>query len=221
MDGQRLWKWTRVQRSPALAKRHSFVWSCEQPELIAVRIGLQTRSAEALELLGKAFVKAELQDRAARLPLLDARSTGVSLLGQSRFRGLGISVARIRYLHLPLLDGLLKEYTTVFEEPMDGNIGLPFHIHVLSDSKVLQVPASSFRVVRCCFLGAGPTRSGTNDRASTVSAVAYAHRRCTSKEWTTADTRVKTGAYPLQSTSELLATLRGGKIFSKIDLAHA
>lgn len=209
-------------------------WPSNAPKLLREPLDLRTWSGEELRTLGSAQVRVRFKSKDYVLPLLIMKGTGCNLLGRDWFSALNIRVHGIHQAADPRqeIQDVLARHPDVFKEDIDGYVGPLVHLDLEEGAtarfcKARPVPLAYQepmedeldRLQKQGILE--PTqhaematplvwvrkRDGTfrvcGDYRSTVNAV------------------VKKTAYPLPTTAEVFAKLRGGTTFSTLDLYQA
>ncbi|XP_064465284.1 uncharacterized protein K02A2.6-like [Ornithodoros turicata] len=170
-------------------------WPHNPPELKKKTTCLRTWSGEGLRALGTTQVRVRFKTKDFILPLTVMRGTGCNLLGRDWFRPLNIRVSGIRHVQDSSQLHTLLKYETVFVENIDGHKGAPVSLELKENAAP-------------CFLKARP--------------VPFALRSTVEKEIDhTVNLRTKASSYPFPTTTEVFTRLRGGKIFSTLDLKQA
>lgn len=168
-----------------------------------------------------------------QLPLRVVEGTGASLLGRDWFPALEIEIKGIHHVaHPRTLDAILDQYQEVFHESLGEHTGHKVHLPLIPGSspkflKCRQVPFA-LRTAVCEELDKlqeqGVLEAAQASAWATPVVVVRkkdGSLRLCGDYRSTVNTCIQSSAYPLPTTTEPLATLSGGKIFSKIDLSQA
>ncbi|XP_064488368.1 uncharacterized protein K02A2.6-like [Ornithodoros turicata] len=190
-------------------------WLHNPPELKKKTTCLRTWSGEGLRALGTTQVRVRFKTKDFILTLTVMRGTGCNLLGRDWFRPLNIRVSGIHHVQdSSQLHTLLKKYETVFVENIDGHKGGPVSLELKENAAP-------------CFLKARPVpfalRSTVEKEIDQLVSQGVLEPAQHS-DWATPLTvnlRTKASSYPLPTTTEVFTRLRGGKIFSTLDLKQA
>ncbi|XP_037508201.1 uncharacterized protein LOC119383993 [Rhipicephalus sanguineus] len=174
-------------------------WPANAPKLSREPLDLRTWSGEELDTVGSAQVRVRFKSKDYVLPLLVMKGTGCNLLGRDWFSALNIRVHGINQVAEPSqeIQEVLARHPDVFKEGIDGYVGPLVHLDLEEGA------TPKFCKARPVPLAYQEPMEEELDRLSTVNAV------------------VKKTAYPLPTTAEVFAKLRGGTTFSTLDLYQA
>ncbi|XP_037528475.1 uncharacterized protein LOC119405707 [Rhipicephalus sanguineus] len=174
-------------------------WPSNAPKLSREPLDLRTWSGEELDTVGSAQVRVRFKSKDYVLPLLVMKGTGRNLLGRDWFSALNIRVHGINQVAEPSqeIQEVLARHPDVFKEGIDGYVVPLVHLDLEEGA------TPKFSKARPVPLAYQEPMEEELDRLSTVKAV------------------VKKTAYPLPTTSEVFAKLRGGTTFSTLDLYQA
>ncbi|KAK8781111.1 hypothetical protein V5799_017548 [Amblyomma americanum] len=190
-------------------------WPTNAPKLSREPLDLRTWSGEELRTIGSARVRVRFKSKDYMVPLLVMEGTGCNLLGRDWFSALHIRLHGINLVAEPRqeLREVLARHPDVFKEDIDGYVGPLVHLDMEEGAtpkfcKARPVPlayqeAMEEELDRLQKQGIlEPTQQAemATPLVSTVNAV------------------VRKAAYPLPTTTEVFAKLRGGTIFSTLDL---
>uniref|UniRef100_A0A5S6QBH7 CCHC-type domain-containing protein n=1 Tax=Trichuris muris TaxID=70415 RepID=A0A5S6QBH7_TRIMR len=193
---------------------------------------LRTWSKQQLNVKGQVEVEVQFNSRKCRLPLLIVDGLGASLLGRDWFEALGISVLGIHQVSGRRFDSVLLRYAAVFDDDTNAYSGPPVSIELEKNAtpKFLKCRPVPFAI-----------RSKLNDalenlvKQGILKPVRYSkwatpivpvlkrngELRICGDYRSTVNLATKKDSYPLSTVTELLATLAGGVLFSKLDLSQA
>lgn len=208
-------------------------WPRQPPKFSCDNVALRTWSGEGLESLGTVHVWVQYKSFRVKLPLLVMKCPGCNLLGRNWFEPLGIGLSGVHQIvhdkslidiiekHAPIFDGDLNQYKgpavglelqeTVTPKFLKART-VPFALKPLVEAELQRLTDQGVLEPTQHSEWATPVvvvrkKDGTirlcGDYRSTINAV------------------TRKAAYPLPTISEVLAKLRGGKIFSTLDLAQA
>lgn len=213
------------------------LWPVNPPHLLPVSDQcLRTWNSEELNVNGYFDVNVCYKNRNVNLPLLVLQGCGKSLIGRSWFHSLGIDInvnnSNVNKLSSQSYDSILSKYSDIFVDSLGKFKGPPASIKIDENFnprflKARNVPfALRDRV-------AGEIERMVNegilepveysDWATPVVPVIKKNgsiRLCGDYR-STVNQAVKQFTYPLPTVNEVLATMTGGTIFSKLDLSEA
>ena len=198
-------------------------------------VRLQSYLGEPIPVVGSVIVQVEYEDQRANLPLIVhvVKGNRPTLLGRSWLGKVRLNWSQINYTQRPQLHVLLDKYSEVFSEELGTMVGQKATIDITPEAKprfhkartvpyayrqkvedeltrlvsegilepidssewaapIVPVIKSDKKSVRIC-----------GDFRVTVNPVSRLHR------------------YPIPKIEDLFATLKGGKVFTKIDLSQA
>ena len=209
-------------------------WSdADAPRLRATSARLRTYTGEVVKVLGEIRVEVSLGDRVEQLDLLVVEGEGPSLLGRNWLQKLKVDWGQLHQVQSRCeLNVILDKHPVLFAEDLGCLKGVQVKIYVDP-----QVPPKFCRARRVPYA----LRDRVNEKleqlkktgmiepvrfsewaAPIVSLVksSGAIRICGDYKLT-ANPAARADMYPLPRIEDILASLAGGKLFSKLDLADA
>ncbi|XP_037518126.1 uncharacterized protein K02A2.6-like [Rhipicephalus sanguineus] len=209
-------------------------WPSNAPKLSREPLDLRTWSGEELSTLGSAQVRVRFKSKDYVLPLLIMKGTGCNLLGRDWFSALNIRVHGINQVAEPgqEIQEVLARHPDVFKEGIDGYVGPLVHLDLEEGAtpkfcKARPVPLAYQepmeeeldRLQKQGILE--PTQ-----HAEMATPLVWVRKkdgtfRVCGDYRSTVNAVVKKTAYPLPTTAEVFARLRGGTTFSTLDLYQA
>lgn len=208
-------------------------WTDDRPRLQTDNMLLRTWSGQSLRVLGCATVIVTHGNKTMTLPLVVIKGAGCNLLGRNWFPHLGIQITGINDVSGDeLVSKLLDKYQSVFDEDISGHIGPAVQLDLVEGAK------PKFLKARPVPFALRSAVEAELDRLQSQGIIEPAQH----SDWATplVLVRKKNGSlricgdyrctvnqvskkadYPLPSTDEVLSHLRGGKVFSTLDLAQA
>ena len=217
-------------------KTYHALWHDNAPLIQQTKVKLRTYTGELLEILGQVNVQVKYQGQEEQLPLLVVRGNGPSLLGKDWMTKIRLDWGQLvhKIQRDPSeLEALLQKYTSVFQDEL-GLASEKFTAKIYVDPeaepkfrKARPVPYSQrnklhAEIDRLEQEGiiepiefsewAAPIVSVTKPNGSL--------RICGDYK-VTVNPVSKLDKYPLPRIEDLFSQLEGGKMYSKLDLAHA
>ncbi len=209
------------------------VWPESPPVVEPTRIKLRTYSGHSLQILGNITVLVEYQGQQESLPLLVVKGSGATLLGRNWLNKIRLDWQNIGRLDDRLtLQRILQKYSDVFRDELGAIKGVTAKIEVDQDvqprfCRARPVPFAlrpkvEAELKRLEELGIIEPVT-TAEWAAPIVPVAKSDGsvRICGDYRLTINQASRLDAYPLPKVEELLATLAGGKKFSKLDLQNA
>ncbi|XP_049268928.1 uncharacterized protein K02A2.6-like [Rhipicephalus sanguineus] len=183
-------------------------WPSNAPKLLRELLDLRTWSGEERGTLGSAQVRVRLKSKNYVLPLLVMKGTGCNLLGRDWFSALNIRVHGINQVAEPCqeIQEVFARHPDVFKEGIDDYVGPLVRLD-------LEEGATRARPVPLAYQE--PMEEELDRLQKQGIMPKWPHR------WSTVNAVVKKTAYPLPTTAEVFAKLRGGTTFSTMDLYQA
>lgn len=208
-------------------------WTDDRPRLQTDNMLLRTWSGQSLRVLGCATVIVTHGNKTMTLPLVVIKGAGCNLLGRNWFPHLGIQITGINDVSGDeLVSKLLDKYQSVFDEDISGHIGPAVQLDLVEGAKPKFLKARPVPFALRSAVEAELDRLQSqgiiepaqhSDWATPLVLVRKKNgslRICGDYRCTVNQVSKKTD-YPLPSTDEVLSHLRGGKVFSTLDLAQA
>ncbi|XP_037555072.1 uncharacterized protein K02A2.6-like [Dermacentor silvarum] len=214
-------------------------WPRNAPALFDEDTYLRTWSGQYLPLLGSANVEVAYNGTIAKLPLVIVKGTESSLLGRNWFDALKIAICGINQApeerpieRQKLVQRLQKKYQTVFSGEIPGHNEPPVDLELHPDAspkflKARPIPLSLQpayeRELNKLEQQAIIEPTQHSDWATPMVAVRKKNgslRICGDYRFSI-NLATKSSSYPLPTPQEVFSTLRGGKIFSALDLTQA
>lgn len=208
-------------------------WRENAPALQQDDTQLRTWSGHSLPLLGCANVDVYYNGQTHQLPLLVVHGSGSSLLGRNWFTPLGVVIGGVHHTpSYPSVEQLQDKYKAVFSEEIPGNNGPPVTLELREDAtpkflKARSVPFALRTSVeneldRLQEQGIiEPTQHSEWATPLVVVRKKNGTLRLCGDYRSTVNLATKASSYPLPTPEEVFSTLRGGKIFSTLDLTQA
>lgn len=213
------------------------LWPVNTPELLPLpNQCLKTWNSDKLNIMGYFNVDVDCNSVNVNLPLVILEGKGKSLVGRSWFDALGIKVdinnLSINSLSTQGLDSILMEYSEIFSESLGTFKVPPVSIKLDSNAtpkflKARNVPfALRNKVTEKLddMVNKGILEPVTYSEWATpiVSVVKQNGTiRICGDYRSTVNQAVKQFVYPLPTVNDILTTMSGGTIFSKLDLSEA
>ena len=214
------------------------LWKREDaPPLRPTAVLLRTYAGEKLALLGSITVDVQYQEQRRTLSLLVVAGSGPTLLGGDWLLQIQLDWTNLKHLgSAPRMQYVLSRHTEVFKDELGLVKGMTAEIHVHGSSSTSPIFQSSECAVRLTRKGGEELerleRDGiiqpvqfSNWAAPIVPVVPVVKRdgavRICGDYKVTINRATETNTYPLPRIEDLFASLARGKIFSKLDLAHA
>ncbi|XP_037521015.1 uncharacterized protein LOC119397663 [Rhipicephalus sanguineus] len=208
-------------------------WRENAPALQQDDTQLRTWSGHSLPLLGCANVDVYYNGQTHQLPLLVVHGSGSSLLGRNWFTPLGVVVGGVHHTpSYPSVEELQQKYKAVFSEEIPGNNGPPVTLELREDAtpKFLKARSVPFalqtsveneldRLQKQEIIE--PTQHSEWATPLVVVRKKNGTLRLCGDYRSTVNLATKASSYPLPTPEEVFSTLRGGKIFSTLDLTQA
>ena len=208
-------------------------WRSNSPPLQASRICVKTYTGEALDVLGSIDVEVGYEGQRESLQLHIVAGEGPTLLGRDWLQNLRLNWAAICHMSiLPTIESILDEHNSVFKEELGCVKGMVAHIHVDPQSTPRFCKA---RTVPHALRGRVEHELERLQEEGVIEPVEFAEwaaaimpvvksdgavRFCGDYK-VTVNRVAKVDTYPLPRIQDLFASLAGGKLFTKLDLAHA
>ena len=222
---------TGASRSLMSKRAYQSLWP--KRELQASSVKLQTYSKEPLHVLGAIQVSATYEHQSERLTLLVVEGDGPTLLGRDWLSIIRLDWPRINYASHSDLQVILNKYEEVFEEVLGTFKGRKARIEVEPGA------TPRYHKARTLPYALRPKVEEEFDRLVTEGTL----EPVTHSEWATplvarmkADKKsirlcgdfkvtvnpvAKLDRYPVPKVEDLFATLKRGRLFTKLDLRHA
>uniref|UniRef100_A0A5S6QL73 RNA-directed DNA polymerase n=1 Tax=Trichuris muris TaxID=70415 RepID=A0A5S6QL73_TRIMR len=193
---------------------------------------LRTWSRETLDARSQIEVKVQFSSQKCRLPLLVVKGLGASLLGRDWFQALGISVLGVNQVIRKCYDSLLSRYSALFNEDINAYRGPPVSIELECGAtpKFLKCRPVPFAIrprlheaiEKLVKQGILETVRHSKWATPVVPVLKRTGElRICGDYRSTVNSATKKDTYPLPTVAELLSTISGGVLFSKLDLAQA
>uniref|UniRef100_A0A5S6QYG5 RNA-directed DNA polymerase n=1 Tax=Trichuris muris TaxID=70415 RepID=A0A5S6QYG5_TRIMR len=193
---------------------------------------LQDLQGQKIHVLGKASVNVEYGRYRGRLMVLVVQVQRSSLLGRNWFRPLGIKVAGVYQLNSGPIEALIEEYSDLFSENIGSVKAPPTKLHIEENVAPIQMSARKVplalrdrisleldRLVGQCVLE--PVEY-TYCATPIVPIIKEDDRiRICGDYKCTVNKVLKKDMYRIPAVSDILTTLKKGKIFAKLDFAQA
>ena len=208
-------------------------WKGSGPKLQSSDVCVKTYSRESLDVIGSIDVDIEYEGQKASLRLQIIAGDGPTLLGRDWLHKLKLNWPAICHLSSPVtLESVLDMHSSVFNEELGRVQGMSAKIHVEPGAtpqfcKARPVPYALRGRVECKLdrlheSGVIEPVEFTEWAAPIVPVVkSDGSVRICGDYKVTVNKVAKVDTYPLPRIEDLFASLAGGKLFSKIDLAHA
>ena len=196
-------------------------------------VQLQSYLGEPIPVVGSAVVHTNYQNQTADLPLIVVKGTKHTLLGRSWLHKIRLNWSQINCVQKPQLHQLLDKYSEVFSEELGTMKGQKATIELASDAKPRYHKARTIpyayrqkveeeldRLVSVGILE--PIES--SDWAAPIVPVIKSDKksiRICGDFRVTVNPVSRLNRYPIPKIEDLLATLKNGKVFLKIDLSQA
>ncbi|KRZ10956.1 Uncharacterized protein T11_18511 [Trichinella zimbabwensis] len=208
------------------------LWPMKGPKITMTKKRLQTWSKQKLETLGTTDVEVQWKDRKSNLSLLVVKGVGASLLGRNWFDALGITITGVHHIMEKQPESILQEYQELFKEELGTYRGPA--VTVETDTTVVpkflkcrpvpfvlreKVNAALDDLIRQGILK--PTQYSRWATSIVPVQKKNGDLRICGDYRCTINLATKNQSYPLPTISELLSSLAGGIMFSKLDLAQA
>lgn len=208
-------------------------WRGSGPKLQSSHIQVKTYTGETLNILGFIDTEVEYEGQKAFLPLQIIAGNGPTLLGRDWLKQLKLNWHAICQLSDSVtLDSVLDSYSSVFSGKLGCVQGMSAKIQVEPGSTPRFCKA---RTVPYALRGRVERELDRLQEVGVIEPVEFAEwaapivpvvkrdgsiRICGDFK-VTVNKIAKVDTYPLPRIEDLFASLSGGKLFSKIDLAHA
>ena len=202
-------------------------------QLHSTDIQLRTYNGELLPVLGSLEVNVEYESQCATLPLLVVQGSGPSLLGRNWLLAIRINWNNIYQIHNHSpIEQLLRQHANIFRDELgllkDTNVkinvsegSLPRFFKPRSVSYYLKGKVEA-ELQRLQHQGVITPITHSNWAAPIVPILkSDGNVRLCGDYKVTVNPVTKLDAYPLPKIDDLFASLAGGQVFSKLDLAHA
>jgi len=209
----------------------------DRPQLTPSTRKLRTYTGEELRVQGCLMVDVTYGEQREALPLLVIAGSGPSLMGRDWLQKIRLDWHRLVLYHLQTappttLQNVLQKHSATFQDELGLVKGVTAKIHV--DAEV-QPWFCKARTVPYALRAKVDQELERLEKAGVIEPVQFAEwaapivpvlkrdgsvRVCGDYE-VTVNQAVKPDTYPLPRIDDLFTALSGGKIFSKLDLAHA
>ena len=210
------------------------IWpSSNAPPLKTTATRLRTYTGETIKVIGEVNVEVTLDGQQEKLSLLIVDGDGPSLLGRDWLRKLRVNWCQLNQIrHTEELQRILDNHNSVFKEDLGNISGIRASIPVdpMASPRFFRARTVPFalrekveqEIIRLQELGViEPVRFA--DWAAPVVPLVKSDggvHLCGDYK-VTINQASKLDKYPLPRIDDLLASLAGGKLFSKLDLAQA
>ena len=196
-------------------------------------IRLQTYSKEPITVVGSTDVQVVYQGQTAILPLVVVKGDGPTLLGRNWLTKIKLNWDKIHYMQSPQLHDLLSQYDELFQERLGTFKDYEANIEMDPGAtprfcKARTVPYAMREKVEeeLDRLVAEGTLEPVDysDWAAPIVAVMKSDRksvRICGDFRMTINPVSKLNRYPIPKTEDIFATLKQGKLFTKLDLSQA
>ncbi|KRZ71620.1 Transposon Tf2-11 polyprotein [Trichinella papuae] len=208
------------------------LWPVKGPKITRTKKRLQTWSKQKLQTLGTTDVEVQWKDRKSNLSLLVVKGVGASLLGRNWFDALGITINGVHHITEKQPEAILQEYRELFKEELGTYRGPA--VTVETDTAVVPkflkcrpVPFALREKVNAALddlIRQGILKPTQYSRWATPIVPVQKKNgdlRICGDYRCTVNLATKNQSYPLPTISEVLSSLAGGIMFSKLDLAQA
>lgn len=196
-------------------------------------IKLQTYSGEVIPVMGLFQVQVKHNQQDVTLPLLVVEGDGPSLLGRNWLRTLRLDWHGIYHVHMTnSIEHVTQKYQDVFNQELGCVHDVKAKINISNGAKPKFFKARSVSYYNKQKVEAELERLQTQGIITPVTYSEWATpvvpvakpdnkiRLCGDYK-ITINPVIQLDAYPLPKIQELFASLSGGTVFSKLDLAHA
>lgn len=202
--------------------------------LEGARVKLKTYTGECIPVLGQFTATVQYEDQVNELPLIVVKGNGPNLCGRNWLQKVKLNWKIIRHVSKQpgSIQEVLDKYSEVFKDELGTLKDIKATISVKPD-----VPPKFFKSRPLPFAMKERVEKEIDrlEKANVISPVKYSEwaapvvpvikkdstiRLCGDYK-VTVNQAANTEVYPLPRIEEVLATLSGGKLFSKIDLAQA
>ena len=195
-------------------------------------VTLKTYSGEKLSVCGQAVVTVAYKDQTARLPVQIVKGAGPALLGRDWLFEINLDWKAIKQISVLTLEGLLAKYSELFQETLGSLKGYQAVLEIKEGAKPRflrprPVPYALREAIeqeldRLEAQGI-IEKVSSSDWATPVVPIPKADgsiRLCGDFK-VTVNPVLESDQHPLPRVEDLFATLAGGKLFTKLDLAQA
>lgn len=202
-------------------------------ELLPSEVKLRTYSGEMLPVRGSLEVHVKYSSQEAVLPLIVVAGNGPSLLGRNWLSSIRLDWHNLLCVELDSsIDRLTKQYSTLFRDELGHLQGTKVKISIAANSqpKFYKARSVSYYVkekvekelerLQAQNIISPVTFSNWATPIVPVGKSDGSVRLCGDYK-VTVNPVTKLDAYPLPKIDELFTSIAGGKLFSKLDLAHA
>ena len=207
------------------------------PLLKTSKAQLKAYTGEAIQILGEIEVAVQYKGQEKKLNLLVVTGEGPSLLGRDWFSQIKLDWSQLNHLQTSASSDascqqILDKHKTVFEEGLGTVVGTTAKFHINPDVQPRFYKARPVPYALQPKVEAELQKLETNGVIKPVQISHWAApivpvvkpdgsvRICGDYK-VTLNCAAKTDAYPLPKIDDLFASLSGGKLFSKMDLASA
>lgn len=208
-------------------------WPSKPHRLQKEDVTLRTWTGEGLRVLGSAEVEVRHKSKDYLLPLMVRSGTGCNLMGRNWFPALKIQLSGLHHLSpRQQVRKVLQAHEAVFKSDITGYTGPPVKLELKEPTtprflKARTIPFALHPVVECQLMALQkqgilePVQHSTWATPVVVVRKTDGSVRLCGDYRSTVNLAAKPAAYPLPTPTEALSNLRGGTVFSTLDLAQA
>nr|XP_056718397.1 uncharacterized protein K02A2.6-like [Euleptes europaea] len=206
--------------------------SASLPELRPSRVTIWDYQRRRVPVRGEARVPVQFRARSGRLRLIVVEGPRASLLGLDWFPALGLHIGGIHHISQAALDDVWAEFEDVWKGPLGCYKGPPVRLHVDPAAAPIRLkprrvpfalkPRIDAELDRLVAQGVlVPVPNAPWETPIVTPLKPNGDVRICADYKCTINTALRPHAYPMPVVSHLLASLAGGQVFAKLDLAQA